>query len=47
MCLGYDLVVKGYGLFDPERQKVLYSCDVQFNETEVGLKKESSPEELI
>ena len=40
MLLGYGTEVKGYSLFDPTRNKVLYSCDLKFNETEFGLKKE-------
>ena len=47
VLVGYGSEVKGYRLFDPERQKVRYSRDVRFNETEFGLKKESSPVEPI
>ena len=34
ILLGYSQETKGYRLYDPIRQKVLYSRDVQFNENE-------------
>ena len=41
MLVGYGTEVKGYWLYDPNREKVFFSRDVKFNESEVGLKKES------
>ena len=42
VLIGYGTEVKGYRLYDPDREKVFFSRDVKFNESEVGLKKESS-----
>ena len=39
VCYGTE--VKGYRLYDPDREKVFFSRDVRFNEFEVGFKKES------
>ena len=33
ILLGYGTVIKGYRLYDPERARVFYSRDVQFNES--------------
>jgi len=40
VSIGYGTDVKGYWLYDPD-QKVFFSRDVKFSESEVGLKKES------
>ena len=37
----YGIETKGYRLYDPKREKVFYSCDVQFNELEPCVEKES------
>lgn len=42
VLIGYGTEVKGYWLYDPDREKVFFSRDVKFNESEVGLQKESS-----
>lgn len=39
--LGYGQQTKGYRLFDPIQRKVIYSRDVQFNESEK--KDETTP----
>ena len=36
ILLGYGQVTKGYRLYDPERQKIIHSRDVQFNENPKG-----------
>ena len=45
VLLGYGTETKGYRLYDPQQQKVLFSRDVIFNEHELGLEKELSQEE--
>lgn len=40
--LGYSTNRKGYRLYDPERQRIVYSRDVKFNESESGIEKFSS-----
>ncbi len=40
VLIGYGTVVKGYHLYDPNRDTVFYSRDVRFKESEVGLQKE-------
>ena len=40
VLVGYGTEVKGYRLYDPDRNKMLYSRDVKFNEEEFGIKKE-------
>ena len=45
LLIGYGTEVKGYRLYDPDREKVFFSRDVSFNEVEVGF-KESSVEPL-
>ena len=42
VLIGYGTEVKGYRLYDPDREKAFFIWDVKFNESEVGLKKESS-----
>ena len=39
--LGYGSEIKGYRLYDCERQRVIYSRDVKFNENEFGIQKEA------
>ena len=41
IMLGYGTEVKGYRLFNPETQRILYSRDVIFNETEFYFKDKS------
>ena len=41
ILMGYRTDTKGYRLYDPKRGKVFYSRDVQFNELECGVEKES------
>ena len=41
ILLGYGQQTKGYRLFDPIQRKVIYSHDVQFNESEK--KDETTP----
>ena len=38
VLIGYGNEVKGYRLYDPDRE-VFFSRDVNFNESEVGLKE--------
>ena len=38
VLIGYGTEVKGYRLYDPDRE-VFFSRDVNFNESEVGLKE--------
>lgn len=47
--LGYGTETKGYRLNDCERQRVIFSPDVKFNESEFGIEKEPSDgtDELI
>lgn len=47
--LGYGTETKGYRLYDCERQRVIFSRDVKFNEKESGIEKEPSDgtDELI
>ena len=46
VLLGYGMEMKGYRLYDPQRQKVFHSRDVIFNEHECGFEKElDTPEE--
>lgn len=40
--LGYGTETKGYRLYDCERQRVIFSRDVNFNGSEVGIEKETS-----
>ena len=40
--LGYETETKGYRLYDCERQRVIFSRDVKFNESEFGIEKEPS-----
>ena len=40
VLIGYGTEVKGYRLYDPSRDRILYSRDVKFNESEFGLEKE-------
>lgn len=35
VLLGYSKMTKGYRLYDPVKDKVIYSRDVKFNETEI------------
>ncbi len=35
--MGYNIHTKAYWLFNPRIMKVIFSCDVEFNETHVGL----------
>jgi len=37
--MGYGTSTKGYRLYDPLKKKVVFSCDVVFNEQECGLEK--------
>ena len=39
--LGYRMVTKGYRLCDMNCSKVLYNCDVVFDESKPGVQKES------
>ena len=45
--VGYGTEVKGYRLYDPSSRKVFYSCDVRFNESEIGYEKEVKPVEPV
>ena len=47
VLVGYGAEVKGYRLYDPNRDKVFYSRDVKFNESEFGLKKEHGAVEPV
>ena len=38
--LGYGSDIKGYRLFNLEKGKILYSCDIIFNETQNEFQKE-------
>ena len=42
VLLGYGTETKGYRLYDPKRERVFYSRDVVFNESDVGIEKEPS-----
>ena len=37
--MGYGTTTKGYRLYDPLKEKVVFSRDVVFNEQECGLEK--------
>ena len=39
ILLGYGTETKGYRLYDPQSSRVMYSCDVKFNESEFGFEK--------
>lgn len=43
--LGYGTETRGYRLYDPERERVFFSRDVLFNESEHGIEKESNQQE--
>lgn len=45
--LGYGTEIKGYRLFDVERQRVIYSRDVTFNENEFGILQNDEPDETV
>ena len=45
VCYGTE--VKGYQLCDPDRNKMLYSRNVKFNEEELGIKKEGASVEPV
>ena len=45
ILIGYGTETKGYRLYDPKRGKVFYSRDVQVNEMECGVEKESSEQD--
>ena len=46
IMLGYGTEVKGYRLYNPETQRILYSRDVIFNETEFYFKDKSKKSEV-
>ena len=42
--MGYGITTKGYRLYDPLKQKIIYSRDVIFNEQECGLEESTQQE---
>ena len=44
--LGYGSETKAYQLYDIEQEKVVLSCDVIFNKSKKGIKKESVSKDL-
>ena len=42
VLLGYGTERKGYGLYDPSRERVYYSRDVVFDESSGGIEREQS-----
>ena len=46
VLVGYGTEVKGYHLYDPVQDKVLYSRDVRFNEDHTRIEKEPCAAEL-
>ena len=47
VLVGYGTEVKGYRLYDPDRNKMLYSRDDKFNKEEFGIKKEGAVVEPV
>ena len=47
VLIGYGTKVKGYHLYDPCRDRILYIRDIKFNESEFGLEKEHDESELV
>ena len=45
--LGYSENRKGYRLFDIQKQKIIFSCDVIFNETASGFEKENDQQVYV
>ena len=45
--LGYGEETKAYRLYDPKREKIIYSRDVQFNEEKKEIEQDSIEQDLI
>ena len=39
VLLGYGTETKGYRLYDPEKERILCSCDVVFNKSKIGIER--------
>ena len=45
ILLGYGMETKGYRLYDPKRLRIIFSRDVLFNESRVGIEKECNTDD--
>ena len=45
VLLGYGSETKGYRLYGPKRERVFYSRNVVFNESDIGIKEQNKQEE--